>query len=339
MKDKAISIIIPIYNAEKTMKNTVQSILNQSDFDLSSIEIILVNDGSTDNSEKVYQETYAQYENIKYIHIQNQGPSNARNVGLDNATGKYVMFIDSDDTYEGNIFNKIKNKLKDETLDLLCFNYYEVSSDKKRRTEEIEDNIYKENSFEFIEDMIKYKKFNPIWNKIYKRSIIEKFNIRFDKNIKMGEDFRFNIDYCIRASRLEVSNLYLYNYYINLSGLCSTYKNENYEEKKSNLVYFEKILEENQKKSKIIYKKYMDLYIKAASSIVESDKRGKKDRIKNIMNDNKVDDIIKNKNNLSFEQRICIFLMSQKLTNLFIFYIKLRKYSKVIVRKIKRKVK
>lgn len=335
MKDKEISIIIPIYNAEKTMKNTVQSILKQSNFDMNSIEIILVNDGSTDNSEKVYQETYAEYDNIKYIHIENQGPSNARNVGLDNATGKYVMFIDSDDTYEDNVFNEIKNKLKDETLDLLCFNYYEVSSDTRRRTEEIKNSLYKENSFEFIEDMIRYKKFNPIWNKVYKRSIIEKFNIRFDKDIKMGEDFRFNIDYCIRASRLEVSNFYLYNYYINLEGLCSTYKNENYEEKKSNLLYFEKILNENKRKSEIIYKKYMDLYIKAASSILESDKKDKKDRIKNIINDNKVDDIIKNKNKLSFEHKICIFLMSKKLTNLFIFYIKLREYLKVIVQKIK----
>ena len=121
---KKVSVIIPVYNCENYISKSVESVINQ---DISEVEIILVDDGSTDDSLKVCQLLSLKYRNIKVISQGNKGPGAARNAGLKIATGEYVTFLDGDDLLPKNIFNKIYSILKESSSDIfigniLCFN-------------------------------------------------------------------------------------------------------------------------------------------------------------------------------------------------------------------------
>ena len=119
MNKKDISIIVPIYNAEKYLNKCIDSIINQTKKEL---EIILINDGSTDNSETIIKK----YDDkrIKYFKNKNQGIGKTRNFGIDKATGKYIMFLDSDDFLELNACEKMYEKAEKEKLDIVVCDYY-----------------------------------------------------------------------------------------------------------------------------------------------------------------------------------------------------------------------
>ena len=109
-----ISIIIPVYNVEKYLKYTLDSVIKQN---TSNFEVILIDDGSKDNSGKICDEYRKKYDFIKVIHKKNEGVSIARNTGLKEAKGKYIMFLDSDDLLTDGILNIIKEKIKRVLID------------------------------------------------------------------------------------------------------------------------------------------------------------------------------------------------------------------------------
>lgn len=113
-----ISVIIPIYNVEKYLRETLESVINQT---LKEIEIILVNDGSTDNSLEIAEEYKRKDQRIKLINQENSGLSVARNVGIENSTGQYILFVDSDDYLELNTLNECYNCYKNKKVDLIYF--------------------------------------------------------------------------------------------------------------------------------------------------------------------------------------------------------------------------
>lgn len=116
-----ISVIIPIYNVEKYLNQCIDSIISQTFRD---IEVILVDDGSTDNSPKICDAYARQDDRVKVIHQKNGGPSSARNAGIDIATGKYIMFVDGDDWVELNTIQSCVNSISlDDNVDLICFSY------------------------------------------------------------------------------------------------------------------------------------------------------------------------------------------------------------------------
>lgn len=121
-----LSIIVPIYNVEQYLRKCVDSLLMQ-DLSLQEYEIILVDDGSTDGSGAIVDEYGANCSNIKVIHQENAGLSEARNNGVDNAQGKYVMFVDSDDYLEPNVIKGLVDKMEADNLDVLRFNYRNVN--------------------------------------------------------------------------------------------------------------------------------------------------------------------------------------------------------------------
>ena len=126
-KNNLISIIVPIYNVEKYLKKCIDSIINQT---YKNLEIILVDDGSPDNCGKICDE-YAKKDNrIKVIHKENGGVSSARNVGVENATGEYIGFVDSDDYIEKDMYEVLINNLKKENADISIISNYEVYKNK-----------------------------------------------------------------------------------------------------------------------------------------------------------------------------------------------------------------
>lgn len=115
-----VSIIIPIYNTEKYLKECIDSVLNQT---MSDYEIILINDGSTDNSEKIALEYSKKYSNVYLINQENKGQGAARNIGIKESSGEYIYFLDSDDMIKQNLLATCVKKMDEEKLDIICFGH------------------------------------------------------------------------------------------------------------------------------------------------------------------------------------------------------------------------
>lgn len=190
-----ISVIMPVYNKQLYLDKTLQCILNQS---YGNFEIIIVNDGSTDNSKQICDK-YAELDSrIKVYDIENGGVSNARNVGLKYATGDYIQFIDGDDCINENIFEIFVSILDKEKYDVVFSSYNKVDNfnnilnvidigyrGKKLKKEILEDFVYKQ---------VKTGYYGCVSNKLIKRDIIKNNNLEFNKEIPLAEDLDFFID-------------------------------------------------------------------------------------------------------------------------------------------------
>ena len=191
------SVIIPAYNAEKTINRCVDSLLEQK---RSDIEIVLVNDGSKDSSGDICKAYAAEHNCVHYIEKENGGVSSARNAGLDAATGEYVLFVDSDDHVAPDLFANIDRMVDTEDADWIRFSVcVDNGTEKKENTCGRFSYRSREELLPHIVNDICSKAINGPWAKLYKRSIIEEHNIRFPEGASVGEDRVFNIVYSFFA--------------------------------------------------------------------------------------------------------------------------------------------
>lgn len=202
-----ISIIVPVYNAEKYINKCIDSLVNQT---LREIEIILVNDGSTDKSHDFCLASSKKYRNIKYFRIQNSGCSFARNYGIKKAIGEYITFVDADDWIEKDMYLQMYQKSKTLNLDILICGYKKIQKNKGVILEVLPE-LRKNNSY--IDSKTNW--FNSSWNKIYKRTLLEKNDIKFLEKCHMGEDMVFNFKAFKCATKISVIQEKYYNYFIN----------------------------------------------------------------------------------------------------------------------------
>lgn len=218
-----ISIIIPVYNAEYTLNRCIDSILNQTFQDW---ELLLINDGSIDQSGKLCDQYAVTDQRIKVFHKENEGVSVARNLGIKESTGEYITFIDADDEvvkdYLAILYENIQQS------DIVFFFFKWIYTDNSKLVILL-DNFYSEERISIEKEMsllmnnkIGYDLFGFTWNKIFKSYIIKKNNIRFVKGLATSEDEVFTLDYCRYIRKLKVINLPLYIYHISDGGL--TYK-------------------------------------------------------------------------------------------------------------------
>lgn len=200
---KGISIIVPIYNSEKYLNKCIDSLINQTE---KNIEIILVNDGSTDNSEEIIKEY--KDKRIKYYKNKNQGIGKTRNFGIEQATGSYIMFVDSDDYIEKNACEKMYNKAVNENLDVVLCDFYKEYDN--GNIEEIHTNSFNNSSLKENPNII--TDYLCPWAKIYDRKLIIDNNIKFVENLKY-EDAPFVIKALCTAKKIgkidECLNYYL----------------------------------------------------------------------------------------------------------------------------------
>lgn len=216
-----VSVIVPVFNVEEYLSTSLDSILNQT---LKDIEIICINDGSTDASLDILENYAKKDARIKIISKKNEGQGIARNIGLDNAQGEFIAFVDSDDFIKEDMLEKSYEKSVSKNLDLVM---YKISSF-DNETHEINDNLwyYSLKCFDGFEKEIfnnsDTKKFTHLisvtpFNKLYKRSFIEKNNIRFpDKYIFEDEVFFYNV--YLKAKRISLIDENLYYYRTNRKG-------------------------------------------------------------------------------------------------------------------------
>lgn len=198
-----ISIIVPIYNAEKYLNKCIESLINQTKKEL---EFVLINDGSTDNSEEIIK-SYKD-KRIKYFKNENQGIGKTRNFGIEKATGKYIMFVDSDDYIDKNMAKLMFDKAFSNSLDMVVCDYYKVINN-----ENIEEKLpsFKPTTLKKSPDLLCDINLSP-WNKIYKTSLIKDNNIKFVENLKY-EDAPFVIETLDKANKVGKVNKCL-NYYV-----------------------------------------------------------------------------------------------------------------------------
>ena len=207
-----VSIIIPVYNVEKYLKNCVMSVLNQN---YKNLEIILVNDGSKDNSYEICKELASQDNRIKLLNKENGGCSSARNMGLDNANGKYICFWDSDDFIYPNYVTTLLSAIKNGDMGIGGFkevkekNFFKICQ-KQYRGGELNVKLDKN---EFFKLMFSYPNIGggSLCNKMFRKDILG--DMRFNINYKYYEDIVFLFKYAVKCQKFYYNSniVYLYN--------------------------------------------------------------------------------------------------------------------------------
>lgn len=207
--NEIISIVVPIYNSEKTIEKCIVSLIKQS---YKELEIILVNDGSTDNSLGICRECSKIDKRIKVLDKDNAGVSSARNTGIENATGKYLMFCDSDDWVNANWCQHFIENYVDNHLVMCGISFNNIDSNTVVKSmADINEKIRLVHKKDFFK-LYEYG-FNSPCNKIYDLDCINQNKIRFNTKIDLGEDVLFNLEYLSNInSNIIVINECLYNY-------------------------------------------------------------------------------------------------------------------------------
>lgn len=203
-----LSVIVPVYNTEKFLERCLDSIVHQS---LSDIEIICVNDGSTDNSLVILEKYLKNYPQIKIINQTNAGLSSARNTGLKNATSEYVTFVDSDDYLDLNAYQRCYEALVNNQADFLCFEIEVISESSKVRNSDTEYYRLKYTGLLELNNQIRNNIDVSACNKIYKKSMIKKFSIEFPEGA-LFEDFVFFWKYIAVSKSIFFLNEPFYKY-------------------------------------------------------------------------------------------------------------------------------
>lgn len=247
-----VSVIVPIYNSEKYLEKCLQSLVDQT---LKNIEILAINDGSTDGSSEILSAFEEKYPHkIKVYHQNNMGISVTRNRGLSYASGKYVTFIDSDDSVELEFCEKMFNQIEKNDLDMVVCDYYEIDKDSKMMIKIPECN----GKTVFEKPELLFDINTSPWNKIYKKEFLVKNAIMFPEGLKYEDAVFFHL---ILAKKAKVGSIHsaLVNYLVHpgsestvvkknvfdifpiLETVCSQYENvskEEYEKIEDYLEYF-----------------------------------------------------------------------------------------------------
>jgi glycosyltransferase involved in cell wall biosynthesis len=210
-----ISVIVPIYRVEKYLHRCIDSILAQT---FTDFELLLIDDGSPDNCGKICDEYANKDKRIKVFHKENGGVCSARNLGLDKACGEWVMFIDSDDWINSNLFFECSKYISNN--DIIRFSAYFVTD-----SCDINKNAVIINECDTRDDYLKLviskQKIIALWACIYKRNIFIENNIRFDESLKIGEDWLVLVQAILHSQNVKSLNLPLYYYNLINTSSCS----------------------------------------------------------------------------------------------------------------------
>ena len=213
MKDCKVSIILPVYNTAKYLEDCMDSLINQS---LKEIEIIAVNDGSTDNSLEILKSYQARYPEKVYVYnTENHGVSSARNFGIEKACGEYIWFVDSDDYTEPDACQRLYDKVIRDNNDLVLFSRYDVDGTTGEKT--ANKTFHFNQNFKACNKAYEMVKLSPFpWNKFIKKELLE--GVRFPVGIRF-EDLPISFILFSRAKSVGVINDYLYDYRVQVGFL------------------------------------------------------------------------------------------------------------------------
>lgn len=219
-----ISVIVPVYNADKFLNKSIESVINQS---YKGIELILVNDGSTDSSEMICKKYALDDNRIKVISQKNSGPAAARNSGIRHATGDFIFFLDADDFIEKNTIEILVSTYNQYKTDLVMSNFSKLENNgeiiKQSVTFRPDDEPFEHRIKElskadivpYVRHFLKHPSNHLIsycWARLYKLSVIRKNNIFSNEDMRLFEDFVFNLEYLKHTNEVVFVNENLYTY-------------------------------------------------------------------------------------------------------------------------------
>lgn len=324
-----ISVIVPIYNREKYLDRCIQSIINQTYRDL---EIILVNDGSTDSSGDICENYKKTDDRIRVIHQKNSGPSVTRNSGLKIASGDYISFIDSDDYIDKTAYETLTKYLNDQKIDVLNFGYYCVNElnghCQEVPTKGIPHNVIISKSD--IREYIKTANKNTfLWfscRNLFRRELLESNSIYFVDKI-LSEDSIFNMQAMLSADKILAVDEAFY-YYVQTAGSLTRIKHTEGYLKKLELLYYEKIKLYNSFEitdwQKDLYQYTVDHTLNLLITNAFASKETCMSELKDIANSQMIRESFKNaKYHGTYKLRIVKFLLKYKLLFLLSFIVRI----------------
>ena len=320
---RKVSIIIPIYNSEKYLNKCLDSILNQT---YENLDIILVNDGSIDNSKTICDEYLKIDRRINVIHKENGGAASARNIGIKSAVGDYIMFVDSDDYISTSMVEIMVSSIEDKNSDLAVCGFNII----KNRT--MESITYENGFYDTKEEMARFfsllnGRTNSVCNKIYRKTIIK---YPFDEKLVVGEDLIFNLECFSSCKSVVVIENKLYFYRRANSNSLSQSSHENFFQ--INIYLYQKL---NRYLIDAIDKKYnsyqVDMYYFKNLIIVINDiinyspktLNNKIKEIKNIWKNEQSISIIFNTKEIPAKYKVIRFLIKYKMVFLLLIIFRL----------------
>lgn len=211
-----VSIIVPVYNAERTVRRCIESILSQ---EYSDFELLLVNDGSTDHSGAICEEYAARDSRVQVFHKENTGVSATRNLALDRAAGTYLQFLDSDDWITPDATKSLVRAMENGPCDMVVSDFYRVVGDRLSQKGHIDEDgllTREEYAAHMMENPADFY-YGVLWNKLYRRSIVEAHHLRMNTEITWCEDFMFNLEYIRWAKAFRAIQIPIY-YYVKTKG-------------------------------------------------------------------------------------------------------------------------
>lgn len=215
-KNPTVSIIVPVYNAAETLRRCVDSVLKQ---DYTDFELLLVDDGSRDGSGAICDAYAARDPRVRVIHKENAGVSAARNDALDQVQGTFLQFLDSDDWLTPDATKQLVRSAQACGCDLVIADFYRVSGDRVAHKGEIdEEGVLSREEFAayMMENPADYY-YGVLWNKLYRREIVEAHHLRMDADLRWCEDFLFNLEYILHSETFFALRAPIY-YYVKTKG-------------------------------------------------------------------------------------------------------------------------
>ena len=216
----SVSIIVPVYNAEATLRRCVESVLNQ---EYADFELLLADDGSQDGSAALCDRFAAEDSRVRAFHKENAGVSDTRNYCLDRARGRWLQFLDADDYITPNATKLLVRSGEENGCDLVVADFYRVVGKRvsvKGDIDETQVLSREEYAAHMMENPADFY-YGVLWNKLYRREIVERFHLRMDPDISWCEDFMFNLEYIRRAETFFALQVPVYYYVKTKGSLCT----------------------------------------------------------------------------------------------------------------------
>lgn len=319
-KENLVSIIVPIYNAGRYIDKCIESIIGQT---YSDIEILLIDDGSNDNSYEICNRWREIDKRILVIHKQNGGVSSARNVGLEKANGEYIVFVDADDWLEREFISTMVSKIGNS--DFVIGGYKIVGNGTIGKKFVKESSV---SSYEFRKQYDCYlgkDLINPPFAKLFKKEIIE--NQHFDEKLSLGEDLAFNLKYLEKCSRVNFISDLLYNYNVyNESSASKKLRDNDFEQVYKIYLLSKKFVgKENVIDFDEIDKRYCENVIGLLQLLLYSDNPKKNNIAKEWISSEVFQKCCKGKYKFGIVNKIPQYLCRHSLYKSVIFFYKLKK--------------
>lgn len=324
-----ISIIVPIYNAEKHLCKCIESILSQT---FTDFELLLINDGSKDHSGQICEDFARKDIRVKVFHQSNEGVSSARNKGLDNSCGQYICFIDADDWVEQEYLNAFfTDALQEDEFLFVVQNIFQENKNNTLIFFEFPDKIFNQNEFEVLFWHVRLINFGAPFAKLYSLDIIKKYSIYFDEHLSCGEDLLFMLKYLKYINNINMLSKSYYHYryssVYSLSQLYNSFEQEYYLflEIKKRLIEIYILFNMHKYTLKNINERIGGFLVRSIHSMYMSKNKKKYfERILILKNINTIENIIcinsfQRKQN-SFFEKISTFLFNNKFYFLFDLY-------------------